>query len=61
MDSVKSAISRLEEAVVQLETALHTVKKAHTQTKENSQELKQVVQTAYQRIDKIISTLKGNE
>lgn len=61
MDSVKNAISRLEEAVVQLETALYVVKKAHTQTKENSKELKQVVQTAYQRIDKIISTLKGNE
>lgn len=61
MEEVKNAITRLEEAVVALETAVHTVKKTHTQATERSSELKTVVKTAYERVDKILSALKGDE
>lgn len=61
MEEVKNAMTRLEEAVITLETAVHTVKKTHTQTTERSNELKDVVKTAYERVDKILSVLKGDE
>ncbi len=61
MEDVKNAISRLEEAVVSLETAVHRIKKTHTQATERSDELKEVVKTAYQRVDKILTALKGGE
>ncbi len=61
MEEVKNAITRLEEAVVSLETAVHNVKKTHMQANERSTELKKVVKTVYERVDKILNTLKGDD
>ncbi len=59
MEEVKNAMTRLEEAVVSLETAVHDVKKAYAHTTDKSNELKTVVKTAYERVDKILGALKG--
>ncbi len=61
MDDIKSAVTRLEESVVSLETAVHRIKKTYMQTTERSDELKEVVKTAYARVDKILTALKGGE
>ncbi len=61
MEEIKNAVTRLEEAVVSLETAVHQIKKSHTQVTERSDELKAVVKTAYTRVDKILTALKGGE
>ncbi len=61
MEEVRNAITRLEEAVVSLETAVHRIKKIHTQATERSDELKKVVRTTYDRVDKMLKALKGGE
>lgn len=61
MEEVKNAITRLEESVVLLETAIHNVKKTYRQTTEKSTELKTVVKTVYDRVDRILNTLKGED
>lgn len=62
MEQMKNALNALEAAVLRLETAAHTSKKELKVATEQIEELKQVVKTAYDRLDKaLIAYTKGNE
>ncbi len=61
MEKIKSAVSRLEEAVLELETAVYTVKKNYNQSSERAEVLKKAVKTAYDKIDGMLTTFKRGE
>lgn len=61
MEEIKNAITNLEEAILQLETAVYRVKKAYVQSAEHTAELKEVVRTAYVQIDKMLTEFKQGE
>ena len=58
MEELKNAVKNLEDAVLDLEVTVHTVKKNY---KNKTETLKEVVKTAYDRIDKMILSLKQGD
>lgn len=56
MEEIKNALNQLEQAVLKLETVVHHSKKTQVQTKEQVVELKTVVRTAYERLDKALTS-----
>lgn len=61
MEEIKNAVSRLEEAVMELENAVYTVKKNYGQSSERAEILKKAVKTAYDKIDDMLTTFKRGE
>ena len=61
MEEIKNAVAHLEEAVLQLETAVYQVKKIHSQSSERTDVLKKAVKTAYEKIDDMLTSLKRGE
>lgn len=62
MEEIKNALNRLEQAVLKLETGVHQSKKSQTQSVERVIELKGVIKTAYDRLDKALSAFhQGGE
>lgn len=58
MEQIKTALTSLEQAVLRLESAVHTSKKNQTQASERIVELKQVLKTVHDRLDKAIATYR---
>lgn len=58
MDEIKNAVKNLEDAILDLEVTLHTVKKSY---KNKSETFRDVVKTVYDKVDKMILTLKQGE
>ena len=58
MDEIKNAVKNLEDAILDLEVTLHTVKKSY---KNKSEPFRDVVKTVYDKVDKMILTLKQGE
>lgn len=58
MEQMKNALNALEAAVIRLESAVHHSKKERVQAAEQVQELKGVIKTAYERLDKAVATYK---
>ncbi len=58
MEDIKNALANLETAVLKLETAVHQSKKTQTQTIEKVGELKDVVRTTYERLDKALTSFR---
>jgi len=61
MEQIKEAIKALEQAVLHLETAVHTSKKAHARSAEEIMTLKKAVKTAHDRIDKALTRFKQGD
>lgn len=58
MERMKNAINALEAAVLRLETAVHASKKERLSAKEQIDELKTVIKTTYDRLDKALADYK---
>ncbi len=58
MERLKSALNVLEGAVIRLENAVHQSKKKQTNAVEQIVQLKSVIKTAYERLDKAIVDYK---
>ncbi len=58
MEQMKNAINALEAAVLRLETAVHASKKERLGAKEQIDELKTVIKTTYDRLDKALADYK---
>lgn len=58
MERLKSALNVLEGAVIRLENAVHQSKKKQTSTSEQVVQLKSVIKTAYERLDKAVADYK---
>lgn len=58
MERMKNAINALETAVLRLETAVHASKKERLGAKEKIDELKTVIKTTYDRLDKALADYK---
>lgn len=56
MEEIKKAINGLEQALVELETALHQTKKDKEQALEKVSELKEVIHTTHTRLDNALAT-----
>lgn len=54
MEQIKTALTSLEQAVLRLESAVHTSKRNLAQASNQISELKQVLKTAHDRLDKAI-------
>ncbi len=61
MDQIKEALKSLEESVLKLESAVYHSKKTRSEAQEKVIELKQVVKTAYQRLDQALAHFKQGE
>lgn len=62
MEQMKNALKALESAVLRLESVVHVSKKELGQAKEQIEELKGVVKTAYDRLDRALDAYKkGSE
>ena len=58
MERLKSALNVLEGAVIRLENAVHQSKKKQINTSEQVVQLKSVIKTAYERLDKAVADYK---
>ncbi len=58
MEQVKSALKSLEQAVFKLENAVYAAQKNKQGAAAQVQELKQVIKTAYARLDAAIAQVK---
>lgn len=58
MERLKSALNALEGAVVRLESAVHQSRKKQTNADEKIAGLKNVIKTAYERLDKAVTDYK---
>ena len=58
MERLKSALNVLEWAVIRLENAVHQAKKKKANAAEQVVQLKSVIKTAYERLDKAVSDYK---
>lgn len=58
MERLKSALNALEGSVIKLEEAIHQAKKKQINADEKIAELKEVIKTAYARLDKAVSDYK---
>ena len=61
MEQTKVALTALEQSVLKLEAAVHTSKKTQAQLAEQVLELKQAIQTIYERLDALIETYRGGK
>lgn len=62
MEQIKTALTALEQAVLRLESAVHTSKKNQTQANDRIVELKQALKTVHDRLDKAITSYhRGGE
>lgn len=61
MEEIKNAVSRLESAVLELETAVYRVKEVYGQASEQTDLLKKAVKTAYDKIDEMLTSLKEGD
>lgn len=58
MDQTKTALTSLEQAILKLETAVHTSKKTQAQLAEQVAELKQLLKATYERLNQVIETYR---
>lgn len=58
MERLKSALNVLEGAVIRLESAVHQSKKKQANAAEQIMNLKNVIKTAYDRLDKAVADYK---
>ncbi len=58
MERLKSALNVLEGAVIRLESAVHQSKKKQVNAAEQIMNLKNVIKTAYDRLDKAVADYK---
>lgn len=58
MERLKSALNALEGSVIKLEEAIHQAKKKQIRADEQIVGLKQVIKTAYERLDKAVADYK---
>jgi len=58
MERLKSALNALEGAVIRLENAVHQAKKKQINADEKIVGLKNVIKTAYERLDKAVADYK---
>ncbi|MBR5130500.1 MAG: hypothetical protein IKV03_04680 [Alphaproteobacteria bacterium] len=58
MEKLKSALNILEGSVIKLEEAIHQAKKKQVNASEQIVELKNVIKTTYDRLDKAVSDYK---
>ncbi|MDD3669335.1 MAG: hypothetical protein PHX68_03565 [Alphaproteobacteria bacterium] len=58
MEQVKSALKNLEQAVFKLENAVYAAQRSKQGSAAQVQELKQVIKTAYARLDAAIAQVK---
>ena len=56
MKQVKTALTALEQAILKLEAAVYDSRKNQVQLNEQIAELKQAIQTTYNRLDKALET-----
>lgn len=56
MKDIKPALTSLEQAILKLETAVYDSKKTQVQLEEQVSQLKQAIQTTYQRLNQAIDT-----
>ena len=61
MEQTKAALTALEQSVLKLEAAIHASKKTQAQLAEQVLELKQTIQTVYERLDTLIETYGGGK
>jgi len=61
MEQIKEAVKALEQAVLHLETAVHSSKKAHTRSAEEIMTLKTAIRTAHDRMDKALTKFKQGD
>lgn len=59
MEQMKNALSALEAAVIRLESAVHHSNKNRVRAAEQVRELKSVIKTAYERLDKAVAVYKN--
>lgn len=59
MEQMKNALTALEAAVIRLESAVHHSNKNRTRAAEQVQELKAVIKTAYERLDRAVTVYKN--
>lgn len=61
MEQMKNVLNALETAVLRLESAIHASKKQRMQAKEQIDELKLVIKTAYDRLDRALENYKKGD
>lgn len=61
MEELKSAVKSLEDAVLDLETAIYGIKKSYQNKTEQTATLKTVIKKTYDTIDGMILTLKQGD
>ena len=61
MEEVKNAVKNLEDAVLDLETAIYGLKKSYQNKTEQTATLKTVIKKTYDTIDGMILTLKKGD
>lgn len=61
MEEIKNAVSRLEDAVLDLESVAHQIKRAYAQATERNDVLKNAVKEAYTRIDDMLTAFKQGD
>lgn len=59
MERLKSALNALEGAVIKLEEAIHQSRKKQIKADEQIAGLKNVIKTAYDRLDKVVAEYKS--
>lgn len=58
MEQLKSALNALERSVIKLEEAIHQSRKKQINADEKVAQLKSVIKTAYERLDKAVADYK---
>jgi exonuclease VII small subunit len=61
MEQIKSALTGLEQAVLKLESAVHSNKKEHLRSNEQIIQLKAVIRRTYERLDKALTNYQKGE
>ena len=61
MEQIKQAITNLEQAVLRLETAVHTAKKNNGHAMEEISTLKAVIRQTHDRINKALNRYQSKE
>lgn len=61
MEQVRNALRTLEEAVVRLEQAVYVHKKNTVQANKQIVDLKEVIKTAYTRLDNALTSFKKGD
>ena len=62
MEQIKNALTGLEQAVLKLESAVHSSRKEQTHANEEIMQLKAVIRRTYDRLDKALTNYqKGDQ